>query len=105
MPKPLDRQLAEERARHPTPREAARAGVGFGLLIWAAGVALELAERFVPGDMHPPPPVGWPRELVGLALGLAGALLVSVLLCELGAALVRWRRRLAARVWHPDRAV
>jgi hypothetical protein len=103
MQKGLDRQLADERARHPTPREAARRGDAFGLLIWAVIAGLDLAERLVPSDLHAQPPISWRAWLIGIAFGLVIGLLSSVLLFALSAAVVRWGRRRAARHWYPDR--
>jgi hypothetical protein len=107
--KSLDRQLADERARHPTPREAARAGIRFGFPIGLMGVALLLVDRLVPGELvssfGPAAPLSWRRLVAAAAVGLATSVLIAVVLAELAAVAVRWRRRLAARVWYPDRAV
>ena len=106
-PLPLDRQLADERARHPSSREAARAGAGIGLLIWIAMVVLQVIDRFMPA-LTPPlpqPPMSGPRMLQSFVAGLLAAVLTTLLLFDIGAAIIRWRRRLAARVWYRDRAV
>ncbi len=93
-PRPLDRQLADERARHPTPRAAAWAGAGFA---WLIGIP-SVIDRFARGPLTA-------RGLAVAALVLAILTGLAVGMAELGAALIRWRRRLAARVWFPDRAV
>ena len=90
--KSLDRQFADERARHPTPQAAACAGAGFALFI---GIPTEI-DRLAAGPLTA-------RSLgIGL-LVLAIATVLAIVVSELGAALVRWRRRLAARMWYPDR--
>ena len=104
--KPLDRQLADERARHPTTREAARAGARFGFFLGLIVVPLAVVDLLVPGQFASSfgPPVSWPRLVASAAAGLAAYVLVGATLAGLGAVVVRWQRRLAARVWFPDRA-
>ena len=90
----LDRQLADERARHPTPQRAAWAGAGFALLI---GVPTEI-DRLTAAPLTA-------RSLAVAVMVLAIVTGLAIAVAECGAAIVRWRRRLAARVWYPDRAV
>ena len=105
VPKSLDRQLAEERARHPTVREAAKAGAAFGVIVGVATLILNMGDWYIPGTLsgaHAPPMSALPKY-VGAAL--VGSVIGGVVCCEIGAAVVRWRRRLAVHIWHRDRAV
>jgi hypothetical protein len=104
--KPLDRQLADERARHPTTREATRAGARFGFFLGLIVVSLAVVDLLVPGQFASSfgPPARWPRLVASAAAGLAAYVLVGATVAGLGAVVVRWQRRLAARVWFPDRA-
>ena len=105
VPKPLDRQLAEERARHPTVREAAKAGAAFGLIVGVVNVILNASDWYNPGSLsgaHAPPMRAVPGYVV---VALVGSVIGGVVCCEIGATFVRWRRRLSVRIWHRDRAV
>lgn len=98
QPTPLDRQVAEEHALHPTNRTAARAGARFGLSIGAAAIAIDVVRRVVPTDLTPPPTVrSWPSYLLGENLGLGVGVLLGVAMACIGAAVIRWRRR--STVW------
>ena len=103
-PKPLDRQVGEERARHPSVGDATRYGVRFGLLIGSVSIAADVGSRFVNDDRTPRPSQSWQQWLLGAVVGLAVGILFAVLVMQVGAAVMRWRRRVALRFWYPDRA-
>ena len=103
IPAPLDVQIAEERARHPTARQAARAGMGFGLVVGAVTAAVQIGMTFMPATLpvHPPAQRAWLEMLVA---PLLGSVVTAVVLFEVGAALVRWRRRAGVQAWYRDPA-
>jgi hypothetical protein len=103
-PVPLDRQVADEHARHPTPRAATLAGVRFGLMTGGVTIAIDIGNRMLPSDWTPRPVQSWQSEFVGWMLGLGVGVLVSVAVFQLAAAILRWRRRAAARFWYSERA-
>jgi hypothetical protein len=104
QPTPLDRQVAEEHARHPTSRDATRAGARFGLFIGAVSLAIDVVSRIVPTDLTHSLARSWQSELIGGILGLGVGVLCCVVMAQLAAAVIRWRRRAAAPFWYPDRA-
>jgi hypothetical protein len=100
VPKPLDVQLAEERSRHPTVREAARAGFWFGLISGLVTGALQLAMHLVPSTLPVHAPVTRALPAV-FASTLVGSIVTAIVFFELGAAIIRWRRRSAVQGWYP----
>ena len=101
--KSLSRQIADEQARHPTPREAAVAGVKFSLPIVATASGLLVFDKLFPGQLASSfdwPSVIGPRFVMGLIGAILSCVFTTVLLFELGAIVIRWRRRMSAKIWH-----
>jgi hypothetical protein len=104
IPKPLNQQLAEERAKHPTPRDAARAGLAFALGIVGPMLAIDLITGSVSAIFAPFHRFALFGVALGGVLGLSAAIVLSIVFAQLGAAIIRWRRRLHLAVWYRDRA-